>query len=411
MKSKSEVVSTLGRPLCICDSTLRGGEQAAGVVFSNIEKYRIAQLLDQMGVPQIEAGIPMLGAEEKKAVRHIARMGLKASVVAWNRAEISDIDNSLECDVDSVVISMPASASLITNSLKKDGSWVLDKIYETVAYAAEHGLYVICSAEDAARADLGYLIEFAKTAKDAGADRFRYCDSIGVSEPFDCYDRMKMLRQIIGMGLEFEAANDFGLATANTLAAVKAGAGFACTTIGGLGERSGFAPTEEVAMGARHMLNVDAGLDLTKLPLVAKSVSAASGRAIPESKPMLGSAVFSQESGVHADGSSDDAYEPEEVGLKRDVVIGKHSVRNTVIAAMAGLGIDISREDADKLLSMARRTSVINNRSVSGEELFLLYNDMMAGVDLFDEEEYVPAPAEPAPAPEAPVEPEQQPQQ
>ncbi|MBQ8372903.1 MAG: homoaconitate hydratase, partial [Candidatus Methanomethylophilaceae archaeon] len=109
MKSKNEVMETLSKPLCICDSTLMDGEKAAGVVFSNIEKYRIAQLLDEAMVPQIIAGNPSLGIEEKTAVRHIARMGLNASVMSWNRADINDINSSIDCDVDAVCISMPAS--------------------------------------------------------------------------------------------------------------------------------------------------------------------------------------------------------------------------------------------------------------------------------------------------------------
>ena len=165
MKSKEEVVSCLSAPLCICDSTLGSGEQAAGAVFSNIEKYRIAQLLDEAGVRQIEAGNPILGEEEKKAVRHVAHMGLDASVMAWNRADIGDINASLDCDVDSVTIALPSSSIQIENMLKKDKQWVLDKIYESTAYAAEHGLYISVVAEDASRADLGYLIDFAKEAK------------------------------------------------------------------------------------------------------------------------------------------------------------------------------------------------------------------------------------------------------
>ena len=129
MKSKNEVNEIVNRPLCICDSTLMNGEKAAGVIFSNIEKYRIAQLLDEAGVPQIMAGNPSLGAEEKIAVRHIARMGLGASVMSWNRADINDINRSIECDVDAVCISIPASDNLIQNKLGKDHAWVADKVY------------------------------------------------------------------------------------------------------------------------------------------------------------------------------------------------------------------------------------------------------------------------------------------
>lgn len=400
MKSKNEVVSCLGAPLCICDSTLRGGEQAAGVVFSNIEKYRIAQLLDDAGVPQIEAGIPMLGVDEKKSVRHIARMGLKASIVGWNRAEISDINNSIECDVDAVTISMTSSDIQMANNLKKDRQWVLDKIYESISYASEHGLYIICAAEDAARADLGFLIDFAKVAKEAGADRLRYCDSVGRENPFDCHDRIKMLKQIVNMDIEIQARNDFGLASANCMAGVRGGARFACTSVLGLGERAGEAPLEEVAMISKHMLALDTGIDVSKIRTVAECVSAASGRPIPTSKPMLGTSCFSQESGIYADGVKgvDDPYDPSEVGMERNIVIGKHSVRNTVIAEMSKMGIEVSREDADTLLTMVRRASVMNHRSVTPRELFLLYQDMMSGNDIFDDGDEPAQIAEPVPA-------------
>lgn len=274
MKSKNEVISCLDKPFCICDTTLKNGEQATGVVFSNIEKYRIAQLLDDAGVPQIEAGIPMMGAEEMTAVRHIARMGLDASVMAWNRADINDINTSIACEVDSVSISMPTSDILIKNRLGKDRTWVQDKVYESVAYAAEHGMYISCIAEDASRADLGFLIDFAKDARDAGADRIGYCDTIGTADPFTIYERIKTLKQIVNMDFEIIARNDFGLATANCLAGIKAGARFASVTSMGIGERAGCAPLEEVAMAAKHILNIDSGVDATKFREIAEAVGA-----------------------------------------------------------------------------------------------------------------------------------------
>ena len=197
MKTKSEVVERLNAPLCICDSTLGAGEQAAGVVFSNIEKYRIAQHLDDAGVPQIEVGMPMIGQEEKTAVKHIAHMGLNASIMSTNRADIADINASLECDVDSVSISLQTSQLQMSEILGKDSNWVLDKVFETASYAAQHGLYICCVAEDASRADLGFLIEYAKAAKDAldnaGKARMQPFSVLLLECPYPMFERIKLL--------------------------------------------------------------------------------------------------------------------------------------------------------------------------------------------------------------------------
>ncbi len=395
MKTKTEVVERLNAPLCICDSTLCAGEQAAGAVFSNIEKYRIAQLLDDAGVPQIEAGMPMIGAEEKTSVKHIAHMGLGASVMASVRADLADINASLDCDVDSVSISIQSSDLQIANILNKDQNWVLEKIYESAVYAAEHGLYISCVAEDASRADLGFLIDFAKAAKAAGASRFGYADSTGVEDPFTCQERIKMLRQIAGIDVEIISRNDFGMATANTFAAINAGARFARVTAMGIGQRAGCAPLEEVVMMSKHMLKLETGVDTTKLRGVADSVSTASGIPIWSSKPIIGPKCFAQETGIFNNPSVTEPYDPKEVGMERSLVIGKHSVRNTIVAAMGDMGIEISRNDAENLLSLVRRASSQMHRSLTQSELFLLYEDMMSGNNTFDDEA-APAPGQPS---------------
>ncbi|MGN0099089.1 MAG: homoaconitate hydratase [Candidatus Methanomethylophilaceae archaeon] len=409
MKSKNEVNEILNRPLCICDSTLLDGEKAAGVVFSNIEKYRIAQLLDEAGVPQIVAGNPSLGAEEKMAVRHIARMGLGASVMSWNRADINDINRSIECDVDAVCISMPSSDNLIQNKLGKDHAWVADKVYEAASYATEHGLYVSVIAEDTPNANLAFLIDFAKAAVDAGADRVGYQDIIGKEDPFTCYERIKTLRQIMPVDIEIITRNDFGMATANTIAALKAGARFANVSSMGIGERAGCAPLEEVALAARHILNMEAGVDGTKFREIADAVSLATGRAISPSKPIIGSSVFVQESGISVDGiirdENGEAFDPAEVGCQRSVVIGKHSGRNTIVSEMAQMGIEIDRNAASELLDMVRKASTQMHRSISQKELFLLYEDLMNGNDIFDENDEPSVPEVPMePVGEAPAE-------
>lgn len=392
MKSNiEEVLKVLNKDdVVVCDTTLRDGEQTAGIVFSNMEKYRIAQLLDDAGVQQIEAGIPTMGADEKKAVKHIAHMKLNASILGWNRADIADIDTSLDCDVDSVAISMSSSDIHIEHKLKKDRQWVLDKVTAAVEHAHDHGVYISCNAEDASRADMDFLIKFAQTAKDAGANRFRYCDTIGRETPENCYARVKKIIDTVGIEVEMHTHDDFGMATANCLAGIRAGARFMSTTVMGIGERSGNAPLEEVVMSCKHLYGLKTGIDMAKLKPMAEFVSVAAGRPIAVSKPFLGSNCFAHEAGIHADGIIKDAknyepYDPEEVGLTRSIVIGKHSGRNTIVTDMAHQGVELSPEEAAALLERVRIAAVRLHRSISSEELYQMYTDMKAGENPFDD--------------------------
>ncbi len=387
VKSKEETVATINRPLCICDSTLGAGEQAPGTVFSGIEKYRIAQLLDGAGVPQIEVGNPMLSDEDRSAVRHIARMGLSASVMSSNRAEVDDINASIECDVDAVSIEIETSSLQMANILEEDHEWVLNKIYEATKYASDHGLYIACVARDAARADLGFLVEFAKTVRDAGADRIGYCDSVGVEDPSACGERIKIIKQIGGMDVEVIPRDDFGLATANVLSAARAGARFARVTSMGIGQRAGCASLEQAVMVAKHVLEVDTGIDPAKLRGVAEAVSAASGVGICPRAPVVGANCFAQEAGLASNPAVTEPYDAAEVGAERTLVIGRHTVRNTVVAAMAAMGVQVGKEEAESLLSLVRRASAQMHRSLTHEELFMLYEDMMCGNDVFDDSE------------------------
>ena len=392
MKKFDDVIGILSKnQICVCDTTLRDGEQTAGVVFSNVEKYRIAHMLDEAGIQQIEAGIPTMGADEKKAVKHIAHMKLNASILGWNRANIDDINTSIDCDVDSVAISMSSSDIHIQHKLKKDRQWVLDSVTKSVEHAKSHGLYISCNAEDASRADMGFLIEFARAAKEAGADRFRYCDTIGREDPFGCYERVKKIIDVVGIDVEMHTHDDFGMAAANSLAGIRAGARFLSTTVMGIGERSGNTPLEEIVMICKHLMNLDTGIAPLKLKSLAEFVSAASGRPIPVSKPFLGANCFAHEAGIHADGIIKDArnyepYEPEEMGLQRSIIIGKHSGRNTIVTKLSEQGVNVTDQEAADMLERVRKASVRLHRAISPEELGVMYRDMKAGEDPFDDE-------------------------
>ena len=378
------VESKLGAmPVRLDDTTLRDGEQTAGVVFSNREKVEIARMLDELGVHQIEAGIPVMGGDEAEVITEIAHMGLKASVLGWNRANVADIKTSIECGVDAVAISLATSDIHIATKLQKDRAWVLKSIREAIAFAKGEGVYVSVNAEDASRTEFGFLIEYAKAAQAEGADRLRFCDTIGTMEPLRMYRVIKELIEATGLEIEMHTHNDFGMAVANAIAGVHAGATWVNVTIGGLGERAGNAALEEVVMALKYLEDLDLDFDTKRFHEVATYVMQAAGRQIPAWKPIVGSNMFAHESGIHADGviknpKTYEVFTPEEVGLERQIVVGKHSGSRTIEMKFGEYGIEISREDASAMLPLVRSKAVQLKRPLFDKELVEIYNEMSA---------------------------------
>ena len=244
-------------PVYIDDTTLRDGEQTAGVVFANEEKINIAKMLARLGVHQIEAGIPAMGGDEIEAIKKIVALNLPASILTWNRAVVGDIQQSLDCGVQAVAISISSSDIHIQHKLFRDRQWVLDSIRRAVEFAKRHDLYVSVNAEDASRADPDFLVEFGHAAKECGADRLRFCDTVGILDPFGTYTRVKALVEAVGIPVEMHTHNDFGMATANAIAGLRAGATYVNTTVNGLGERAGNASMEELVMFLQCCEGVD----------------------------------------------------------------------------------------------------------------------------------------------------------
>ncbi len=372
-----------GMKIKIDDTTLRDGEQTAGVVFANQEKVRIARLLDEVGVHQIEVGIPAMGGDEKKTIKHIAGLGLGASILAWNRAVIEDLRQSLDCGVNAVAISMSASDIHIEHKLKKSRAWVLDSIKRAVDFAKEHDLYVSVNAEDASRADLEFLVRFARAAREQGADRIRFCDTVGILDPFDTFNVISFLRKNVDMEIEMHTHNDFGMATANALAGIKAGASYVNTTINGLGERAGNAALEEVAMALKYIAKVHMDLHTERFRELSEYVAGASARNIPVWKPIVGANVFAHESGIHADGViknplNYEVFSPEEVGLERQLVIGKHSGSKSIQMKFKEFGIELDDAESREILRLARKLAVELKRGLFGKELMYIYKDYLA---------------------------------
>lgn len=365
----------------IVDTTLRDGEQAAGVEFSINEKVKIASLLAKIGVREIEVGIPAMGGIEKQAIGRIIKKGLNCRLIGWNRALKEDIDASLDCGLDSVAISLPVSDMHIRYKLNKTRRYILEQLKRAIGYAKEHKLFVIVGAEDASRADFDFLVKYAMILKNEGADRFRFCDTVGVAEPFELFNQISRLFGILKIDIEIHAHNDLGLAAANTLAAVRAGASFVDTTVLGLGERAGNAALEEVVMALLKIYGILVGIDLKGLPKIARLVSKSADRDIPPGKPIIGKACFLHESGIHQDGilkypPTYEPFDPVLIGSKSRLVIGKHSGRAAIRHILNKFGVGEDEDVVIEVLKKAREKTVLSKRCLSDADVYFLYQSL-----------------------------------
>lgn len=361
----------------INDTTLRDGEQAASVAFNLEEKVAIAKFLDAIGVHEIEVGIPAMGEEEQRAISVICGLGLRAPLLGWNRAVISDIQACIACGLSRVHISIPVSEIQI--NAKFNGEWevVLQKLKDSISFAVDKSLFISVGGEDSTRSDENFLQDVAHYAEEWGASRFRFCDTVGILDPFTTYTKVQQLVMTLSIPVEMHTHNDFGLATANALAGIKAGALSINTTVNGLGERAGNAALEEVVMALKYIHRLDLGIDTSRLVELSQFVAAASGYLVLPSKAIVGENTFTHESGIHAHGvlKNPNTYEPfapETVGLKRRFVVGKHSGRHLLSSLLQQHGIILNNEDIQSVLEAVRKESVEKKRSLTTQELLLL---------------------------------------
>ena len=362
----------------INDTTLRDGEQAPYVAFNTKEKLRIAELLYESGADELEVGIPAMGSKEKEDIKEILSLNLPLPIMSWNRATLDDLEASLECGLKAVDLSIPVSKTLIDVKFNSDKDKLFRNLEDVVSLAKKEGLFVCIGAEDASRGDNDFLVEVMEFGASLGVDRFRYCDTVGILTPYTTYKNISYLSSKNILDIEMHTHNDFGMATANSIIGLEAGAISANTTVIGLGERAGNSSFEQLLMSLKHQFNEERNIDANKLQELVNFVSLAANRPICKTRPIVGEDIFSHESGIHVNGmikskNAYEAFQPEMVGLHRYFPIGKHSGASTLLYHLNASGIKPLDEKIQIILPLVREIVTNRKKVLNPQELKELY--------------------------------------
>lgn len=367
----------------VLDTTLRDGEQTPGVSLTPDEKLRIAIKLDSMGVNIIEAGSAITSPGEREGIKKITSEGLSAEICSFARAVEGDIDAALECDVNSVHLVVPTSDLHIEHKLKKTREEVLQQAIDSTQYAVDHGLIVELSAEDSTRSDMDFLTQIFQEGIKTGAHRICACDTVGMLTPEKSFEFYGQLSKI-GAPLSVHCHNDFGLAVANSLSALRAGATEVHATINGIGERAGNASLEEIAVSLYSLYDVKTDINIQMLYEVSKMVARLTGVYLQPNKAIVGENAFAHESGIHADGviKKAETYEPitpELVGHQRRFVMGKHIGTKLLQKRVEELGLKVNQ---DQLMQIFNRVKSLGDmgKCVTDVDLQAITEDVMGVV-------------------------------
>ena len=362
------------------DTTLRDGEQTVGVVLMPEEKLEIARALSEAGVQRIEAGFPRVSGDDWEAVRLISEAGLAAEIWGFSRAVRGDVEALVELGVGASVIESPIS-ELKLRALDVSRGEMLNRIRAAVAYAVESGIHVAYFGVDSTRAEPDFYDAAYAAAVEAGAAEVVVVDTIGVAGPEAVAELVERTRERVGpdIPIHFHGHNDFGLATANAVAAVKAGARWIHGTVNGMGERAGNANLGEVALALRAVYGVDTGLDLTKIRGLAERVRELSGYELEPWKPLTGENLFRRESGAVAsqfhDAEAIEPYSSELVAADRRIVLGKKSGIDSIRIKCEELALEVSEDRQRELLDAVKRLGTKKRGLVTDDEFRQLVSE------------------------------------
>jgi 2-isopropylmalate synthase len=378
----------IGTRVRIFDTTLRDGEQSPGVSITPEQKLQIAIKLDRLGVDAIEAGFPIVSHGEVQAIRNIKKSGLNAEICGLARTLSSDIDLVIDCDLSYVHTFIATSDIHMQYKLKMAPEEVIQKAVNAVEYAKSHGLQVEFSAEDATRSDLTFLTKVFTAVGEAGADRIDIPDTVGYATPEFISNLVGIIKEQISVPISLHCHNDFGLAVANSIAGINAGATCAHVTVNGLGERAGNASLEEFVMALQCLYKKQHNINTKLLYETSKSVSNIMGIAVQANKAIIGENAFGHESGIHTHGILNNplTYEPidpEMVGRKRWLQAGKHAGAHGIRAMLEDFGIECTDEQLHKIVEKQKNLAD-KGKSISTAELLSIAGEVLQN-SKFDE--------------------------
>ena len=367
-KQKSTKPKDLPSRVYIWDETLRDGEQTPGVALTIDEKIEIAKMLDEIGTSIVAVGFPAVSEGEKKIVSTIAKEGLnKAVVAAPARAIISDLDACIEADVQEVPIFIATSDFRLKYQLQMTREEMLERLSECIEYGKDHGLIVDYIAEDSTRSDMEFLTTAYKTAIDAGADKICIADTVGFARPEVMRYILRELKSRLWKSSKYKVPmavhchNDFGLAVANTLAAIEEGVTYPHVCVNGYGERAGNAAFEEVVMALEALYRVDTGIDTEKLYKLSTLVERAFVIPLPLHKAISGGNAFRHSSGIHSHGQLTHSmtYEPISplaVGRRREFHLGKFVGRHFIEYLLKMGGVEATPEQVREITDRVKKS-------------------------------------------------------
>lgn len=345
----------------ILDTTLREGEQTPYVNFTVDEKVEIARMLDRVGVDMIEAGDPSVSPNVAKAIERIASLDLRAEIVAHSIASRPSIDRAKACGADRVAIFYATSRIHLDAKLHKTEKEALEIIGEHVCYAKSLGINVRYTPEDATRTDFNYLVEVCNVAIKAGADRISFADTLGIMEPHVMFERVRMLRKnLLPCKIDLHCHNDYGLALANAMTGIRAGADCIHATVNGMGERTGIPDLAETILAFHNLAGVEK-FNIQPLMELSGYLEKISGFFLAPNKPITGQNAFSHKSGVHTNGILKDSrtyepFDPAILGRERKIVIDKYTGRSAVAARLDEYGIEVSAAELEVIVTRIKNT-------------------------------------------------------
>jgi isopropylmalate/homocitrate/citramalate synthase len=369
-----------GGTVGLYDTTLRDGEQTVGVVLDPEQKLEIARLLDDLGIDRIEAGFPRVSQDDWDAVKLLSDAGLRAEIWGFSRAVPADLEALVELGVRASVIESPIS-DLKLDAIGVSRGRMLERITGAMRFGAEHGIHAAFFGVDSTRAQPDFYEQVYKAAVEAGAKEVAVVDTLGIASPEAVADLVGRTVEWVGsdVPVHFHGHNDFGLATASAVAAVRAGARWVHGTINGMGERAGNANLGEVALALRALYGVESNLRLDKLREVSERVRELSGYALEPWKPVTGETLFRRESGAVAsqfhDPPSIEPYSSELVGARREIVLGKKSGLDSIRIKAEELGLDVPEERRAEVLARVKELGTRKGGLVGDDEFRSLVDD------------------------------------